>query len=603
MRLIPSPAAADVPAGDQGRGGHWRQQLPLGLVLLLYVLMIVYKAWVCDDAYITFRTIDNFTHGLGPVYNPGERVQAYTHPLWMLCVSAFYLLTGEFFYTVFALTALLSVGAVIIVSRGLAASVQGATLGVAVLASSRAFTDYATSGLENALTHVLLALLLLIYCGEPMGTRRLAILAFLGSLCLLSRLDLALLLLPPLAFATGIARRRLLAVLVGFTPLLAWEFFSLLYYGSFVPNTAYAKLNTGIGQGELALQGLAYLWNSLRWDPVTLVAIALGSMIPVIRANRRDAALSVGVVLYLLYIVRIGGDFMSGRFLTAPLLVSVILLSRLQWRAGFAWPTGVIAVLLVTASSCWTLIQDRRAGEWPAMVDKSGIADERLAHRDTTVRGAFRHSGWPPPARVERAKTIRAALPLDPGVAVLKELGIMSPGDSWPPPSPEQDNGVPYRKVAAKGSIGFLGFYLGPEVHVVDLYALADPLLARLPAMRPDPTLARTLPQLAEKGWRVGHYLRQLPDGYLESLATGRQCIRDPDLARYYEELRLIVSGPLLDPGRLRAIWRLNNGAYDPVLRQYRVRALPMALATWSGRQTRRPSAPLRASATVLPIG
>ena len=42
------------------------------------------NAWVCDDAYITFRSIDNLVNGLGPVWNAGERVQAFTHPLWFL---------------------------------------------------------------------------------------------------------------------------------------------------------------------------------------------------------------------------------------------------------------------------------------------------------------------------------------------------------------------------------------------------------------------------------------------------------------------------------------------------------------------------------------
>ena len=33
-------------------------------------------------------------------------------------------------------------------------------------------------------------------------------------------------------------------------PLLAWELFSLLFYGFPFPNTYYAKLNTGIPKAE-----------------------------------------------------------------------------------------------------------------------------------------------------------------------------------------------------------------------------------------------------------------------------------------------------------------------------------------------------------------
>jgi hypothetical protein len=50
---------------------------------------------VGDDAYFTFRTIDNFVHGYGLRWNIAERVQAYTHPLWLLLLTPFYWITGE----------------------------------------------------------------------------------------------------------------------------------------------------------------------------------------------------------------------------------------------------------------------------------------------------------------------------------------------------------------------------------------------------------------------------------------------------------------------------------------------------------------------------
>ena len=45
-------------------------------------------------------------------------------------------------------------------------------------------------------------------------------------------------------------------------------------------------------------------------------------------------------------------------------------------------------------------------------------------------------------------------------------------------------------------SVGFCGFCAGPDVWIVDYFALGDPLLARLPPI-PDPF------------WRVGHFLRR----------------------------------------------------------------------------------------------
>jgi len=71
----------------------------LALLLLLYAFVLIRTAWLSDDAYITLRTVSNLLQGYGPVWNVAERVQAYTHPLWMLSLAAAIGITGEFYYT------------------------------------------------------------------------------------------------------------------------------------------------------------------------------------------------------------------------------------------------------------------------------------------------------------------------------------------------------------------------------------------------------------------------------------------------------------------------------------------------------------------------
>jgi len=51
--------------------------------LAFFFFVMVKNAWLSDDAYITLRTVYNFIHGYGLTWNVGERVQTYTHPLWM----------------------------------------------------------------------------------------------------------------------------------------------------------------------------------------------------------------------------------------------------------------------------------------------------------------------------------------------------------------------------------------------------------------------------------------------------------------------------------------------------------------------------------------
>ena len=61
------------------------------------------SAWIQDDAFITLRTVDNFVEGYGLRWNPAERVQSYTHPLWMFLLSGLYFFTREAYFTTLAL--------------------------------------------------------------------------------------------------------------------------------------------------------------------------------------------------------------------------------------------------------------------------------------------------------------------------------------------------------------------------------------------------------------------------------------------------------------------------------------------------------------------
>jgi arabinofuranosyltransferase len=97
---------------------------------------------------------------------------------------------------------------------------------------------------------------------------------------------------------------------------------------------------------------------------------------------------------------------------------------------------------------------------------------------------------------------------------------------------------------------------MGREVHLIDRLALCDPLLARLPARRED-------------DWRIAHYERVLPAGYVETFESGQNQLEDPNLALYYDKLRLIIRGDMWSAQRWQAIWKINTGQYDALLEAY----------------------------------
>lgn len=480
----------------------------VGLSALLIV--IVRNAWVSDDAYITFRTIDNFVHGYGLRWNIDERVQSFTHPLWLFVMAGFYRFSGEPYFISIALSIVFSVGAVFVLVSRIATGWKAMSLALLTLIFSKAFVDFSTSGLENPLTYFLLAAFFACYFGTPRSQRRIGLLALVTALLMINRLDAGLLVLPALAVALGPSRRSWLSAVAGFLPLAAWEAFAVVYYGFPFPNTAYAKLATGISAGDLLAQGAEYFRNSLALDPLTLTATGAVVVASVVLRQRQVWVVAAGIGLYFAYVLRVGGDFMSGRFFAAPLFCAAIAASRFD-DALTGLSTGAISTAIVgfgLLASMPTVL----SGATPprAWILPSGIVDERLYYYHQT--------------------------------GLLRTLA----DGSWRPGSPSDADRIVHptrRPSLALAMIGIDGYRAGRSVHVIDTLALADPLLARLPS---------------KPRWRIGHFERDLPDGYQRSIETGLNHITDPAIARLYDELWLVTSGPLWSRDRWRSILRLN---------------------------------------------
>jgi arabinofuranosyltransferase len=84
----------------------------------------------------------------------------------------------------------------------------------------------------------------------------------------------------------------------------------------------------------------------------------------------------------------------------------------------------------------------------------------------------------------------------------------------------------------------------------LDMFGLEDAFLARIP-YQPEPD------------WRIGHFVRQAPAGYLQTVQSGKNQIENPCLREYYDVLHQVISGPLFTADRWKAIVGLNFGVYD----------------------------------------
>jgi arabinofuranosyltransferase len=275
------------------------------MLVLLFAWIALVTAWLADDSFISFRQVLNALDGDGFAWNYGQRVQAFTHPSWVLLLTLVVAVTREIYLTTIVLSVVLSLASILFVIKYASVLPQGRTTPfflyafLIVLAFSKAFTDYMTSGLENPLSFFLIGFAIWqsqrLAIDENPGRSRSLVFAALA-LAFLNRFDYAVLLLPlGLYLLMAMPRERVLrAVLPGAAMVAAWMSFSLVYFGTPLSNTFYAKLLTGYPMEEVYARGAAYFAVGISHDPVTAALIAFGAVAGFITRSWLNRSLSLG---------------------------------------------------------------------------------------------------------------------------------------------------------------------------------------------------------------------------------------------------------------------------------------------------------------------
>lgn len=524
------------------------------IFLVIAMLLLSRVAWMCDDAYITFRVVDNFINGYGLRWNIDERVQVYTNPLWMLLISGFYALTREMYFTSLIVSMVISCYAIYIVVFKLARSQFVAILAILVLFSSKAFSHYTVSGLENPLTFLFIALFFHIYLNRDSETsphRTLFWLSFICALAMVNRIDSGILFIPTLLTIGWryLSWRTLGIFIIGFIPLVLWELFSLIYYGFLFPNTAYAKLGGGVPHYKFVVQGLIYLVESFLRDPLTLFVIITALILPLWTRRNTLYPLVFGLLLSVIYVVNVGGDFMSGRFLSAPMLLATIILVQFDWKNLSLWEKLThklsVTLFMLCLLSTVAYLSPINWLETPYEITRSYILKTFPDYFLYVPHSETQRQHWLGKRRrmvIFNISDERYIYYPMTGLWRVQQ-GIEMPNHFWAHEGKQaQARGD---KISIQGGCGFFGFYAGTTVHVIDVFGLVDPLLARSP-----PILS----------WRIGHLERHIPEGYLDSILQKRNLITDPKIAAQYEELKLVTRGDLFEQKRWEAILRLNFG-------------------------------------------
>jgi arabinofuranosyltransferase len=443
------------------------------LVLLLVPLVVLvvgawHYRWMSDDGFINLRVVRQIQAGNGPVFNAGERVEATTSPLWVAALTLADLLLPiglEWIGVVLGIAATACGAALLLWASKRLQPGAGIVVptGIWILVAVAPAWKFASSGLENGL-FVLWFGASFALLGRwaatshdlpPLAT---GIVVGLGPLI---RPDLALMSGCFLVAVVLVSRDRwqpsLRFVAVALALPFAYQIFRMGYYDSLVPNTALAKEASRAWWS----QGWKYLRESSRpyWLWLPLVAVVVGGYVPMLRAylstqDRRRMAIvlacAAGGIAHLVYVARVGGDFMHARMglpgLTA--LVAPVAVTRFDRK---------LAALVMPAIVCaWAAV---------AIISLRSTADRPISFVG------------------------------EPNAVTLEDHGWQEGGNarSWfadhdvyfgtTPVDAELRDDVPSPAVASFG-VGIGSYALGPDVYVLDMLGLGDAFTSHLELRR-----------------------------------------------------------------------------------------------------------------------
>jgi hypothetical protein len=381
-------------------------------VVLLTGLNLLYAhhMMVNDDAFITYRVARNLANGLGPVFNPGERVLSITTPGYMLLLAASAVFSQDFvtLALVWNGLAMLALGALLIDAsraadglRSPALAALAAAVAVAVTLANPLLS--ASVGME---TPLYLAALLAVFAAyrrawqqpDGVGQRWLLATAVAAAIAFLLRPD-GLLAGLVVGIHWLVTRRRVpwAALAVGLLLTLPWVLFAWSYYGSPLPNTLAAKISQGLpdraGQWGQQLWTVGNEW--IRTNPLAAVLAAVGIVLALNRTGapatpdqriRRLMLLWAALYVAVHITLRVRGYF----WYYVPLLPVLGLLAGdgaagvVRWLAhqpGPAWRiaralaiAGLLAALLwPAADAAGDLITAQPPGQRQMAYERTGL--------------------------------------------------------------------------------------------------------------------------------------------------------------------------------------------------------------------------------------
>ncbi|WP_319431922.1 hypothetical protein [Mycobacterium sp. RTGN5] len=325
-----------------------------------------------DDVFVTLRYSRNVLAGNGPVFNPGEAVEGYSNPTWLLLVTVVAAVTGLTTHlALFYLSKVLCMvfGALTLVAICQLAKLHGngtpaIALLVFVMASSPFLNAYNISGMETSLVTFLLALSFLFYYLWRAHRKLGCAIGFAVTLGILSISRPEAIIYPIAIYAAIFASRArskneripFVYVTLGIVAAIIAAFiaFRLSYYGEFLPNTLFAKNNPEFPAFK---EGLRYV--------ALFLAVAAGPYVLLTLFKKASLSVAAHLPIYLVIVaqcafaVYAGGDWMPAFRLALPVLPLLLFVLIDQIDLGGLLNQKLLATVavLVVAVGCAGFVQ------------------------------------------------------------------------------------------------------------------------------------------------------------------------------------------------------------------------------------------------------
>jgi arabinofuranosyltransferase len=433
-----------------------------GIIIYFLYLSLGIK-FIQDDAYISFRYVENFVNGNGLVFNEGERVEGFTNLFWVLLLSlpvamkmniadAAQFLSVIFgmivLFMTFRLSGLIEIEDETVRSKKSKALFTGGRFNcyfdlipVFMLALTGAFQFWTVSGMETTM-FISFALLGLYFYIKDRNVDTLSykfpLFLFLASLTRPEGMYLfGLILIHRFVYLlkdagmSGLkvffSRNNIYSYLIYIVPALLLMLFRLWYYGYPFPNTFYAK--TGFSF-EYFNSGIDYFVKFIG----TYMIYGLIIILPLYLFKKKENFFTVSlfyflIVTYSLYVILVGGDVLKQHRFFLPVLPLIYILFakflndlyinlRKKYFTGSPAAAFLLVIIIAGGISYYNYSSEKEA------LDKDVQSEIGLVEKMKITGQWFRQKQQEAGRPITIAATTIGAVSYFSGVTVIDLLGL-----------------------------------------------------------------------------------------------------------------------------------------------------------------------------------